>query len=154
MWWYQHGPRAGGGTPSPDSGPFSAGPAIWRRLPLPVANVLRAPTAFSWPRSLLRQFTNFFTVLLNVSGGICLVAHALRPGEGMNVLGLALFGVAALNAIFSFVQEYRAEKAMEETLAEDLLGQFEVEMGLKTPETANIEQADKTLGPSEAVETT
>jgi FemAB-related protein (PEP-CTERM system-associated) len=40
LWWYQHGPRAGGGTPSPDSGPFSAGPAIWRRLPLPVANVL------------------------------------------------------------------------------------------------------------------
>jgi sodium/potassium-transporting ATPase subunit alpha len=76
-------------------------------------NVLKAPTTFSWPRSLLRQFTNFFTLLLSASALICFVAHALRPGEGMNVLGFALFGVSALNALFSFVQEYRAEKAME-----------------------------------------
>ena len=76
-------------------------------------NVLRAATAFSWPRSLLRQFTNFFTVLLNLSAAICFVAHVMRPDEGMNVLGFALFGVSALNALFAFAQEYRAEKAME-----------------------------------------
>jgi len=76
-------------------------------------NVLRTSQTFSWPRSLLRQFTNFFTVLLNVSAGICFVAHVVRPGEGMQVLGFALFGVSALNAAFSFAQEYRAEKAME-----------------------------------------
>jgi sodium/potassium-transporting ATPase subunit alpha len=76
-------------------------------------NVLREPTRFSWTTSLLRQFTNFFTILLIVSAAICFVAHVLRPGEGMNVLGLALSGVAALNAFFAFVQEYRAEKAME-----------------------------------------
>jgi len=76
-------------------------------------NVLHAATTFSWPRSLLRQFTNFFTILLLVSAGICFVAHALRSGEGMNVLGFALFGVAGLNALFAFAQEYRAEKAME-----------------------------------------
>ncbi len=76
-------------------------------------NVLHEASAFSWPASLLRQFLNFFTVLLNVSAVICFVAHVLRPGEGMNVLGFALFGVSALNALFSFVQEYRAERAME-----------------------------------------
>jgi sodium/potassium-transporting ATPase subunit alpha len=76
-------------------------------------NVLHEPTTFSWAGSLLRQFTNFFTILLNVSAAICFVAHVMRPGEGMNVLGFALFGVSALNALFSFVQEYRAEKAME-----------------------------------------
>lgn len=52
------------------------------------------------------------------------------------------------------LDQIRAEKAMEETLAEDLLGQFEVEMGLKTPETAGIEQVEKTIGPPEVAETT
>jgi len=45
------------------------------------------------------------------------------------------------------IEEIEAEKAMEEHMAEDLLGQFEVEMGLKTPATANIGSAVKTLGP-------
>jgi len=76
-------------------------------------NVPRAPTQFSWSERLLAQFTNFFTILLNVSALICFAAHVLQPGESMNVLGFALLGVSALNAGFSFVQEYRAEKAME-----------------------------------------
>jgi FemAB-related protein (PEP-CTERM system-associated) len=40
LWWYQHGPRAGGGTPSPDAGVFSLGPKVWSRLPLALANAL------------------------------------------------------------------------------------------------------------------
>ena len=40
-----------------------------------------------------------------------------------------------------------AEKAMEEQMADDLLSEFEVEMGLKTAETADIESAAKSLGP-------
>jgi sodium/potassium-transporting ATPase subunit alpha len=63
-------------------------------------------------RSLLRQFTNFFTILLFASAAICFIAERLQPGQNMNVLGWALGGVALLNALFSFVQEYRAEKAM------------------------------------------
>ena len=76
-------------------------------------NVLRAATPFSWAKSLGRQFTNFFTILLNASAVICFVAEWIQPGESMNVLGAALLGVSVLNAVFSFVQEYRAEKAME-----------------------------------------
>ena len=45
------------------------------------------------------------------------------------------------------VEEIAAEKAMEEHLADDLLGQFEVEMGLKTAETADISGSEKSLGP-------
>lgn len=64
-------------------------------------------------RSLLRQFTNFFAVLLIISAGLCFVVEHLQPGENMVVLGSVLAGVALLNAVFSFVQEYRADRAME-----------------------------------------
>jgi len=47
------------------------------------------------------------------------------------------------------MEEIEAEKEMESAMAEDLLGQFEVEMGLKTPETAGIESAVKSIGPIE-----
>ena len=40
LWWYQHGPRRGGGTPSPESPAYSWGPRVWRRLPVAVANVV------------------------------------------------------------------------------------------------------------------
>ncbi len=63
-------------------------------------------------RSFLRQLTNFFTLLLFASAGICFVADHLQPGQNMAVLGYALATVALLNALFSFFQEYRAEKAM------------------------------------------
>ncbi len=64
-------------------------------------------------RSLAKQFSNFFTILLLISAIICFVADRVQPGENMAVLGWALFGVALLNALFSFIQEYRAERAME-----------------------------------------
>ncbi len=69
----------------------------------------------SWRRlrSLTHQFTNFFTLLLFASAGICFVAENLQPGQSMLVLGWALAGVALLNALFSFIQEYRAEREME-----------------------------------------
>jgi len=75
-------------------------------------NSVEIPDPWKWVRQLRRQFTNFFTLLLFFSGAICFVADRLQPGESMNVLGWALAGVALLNAGFSFLQEYRAEKAM------------------------------------------
>ncbi|MBI4558226.1 MAG: PspA/IM30 family protein [Candidatus Hydrogenedentes bacterium] len=44
------------------------------------------------------------------------------------------------------IAEIEAEKRMEETQAEDLLRQFEVDMGLKTPETAGVKSQEKALG--------
>ncbi|ADW18263.1 ATPase, P-type (transporting), HAD superfamily, subfamily IC [Desulfobulbus propionicus DSM 2032] len=64
-------------------------------------------------RTLGRQFTNFLAILLFVAAAICFIAHRINPGEGMGVLGWALVVVALVNALFSFFQEYRAERAME-----------------------------------------
>ncbi len=77
------------------------------------ANTLEATRKLWWLASLGRQFSNFFTILLGISAAICFVAEFVQPGESMDILGWALAGVAVLNALFSFAQEYRAERAME-----------------------------------------
>jgi len=76
-------------------------------------NLFEVADRWKLARTLGRQFTNFFALLLIVSAAICFVAHRINPEEGMGVLGWALIVVALLNALFSFIQEYRAEKAME-----------------------------------------
>jgi sodium/potassium-transporting ATPase subunit alpha len=76
-------------------------------------NSVEVRDPWKWPRTLLRQFTNFFTILLILSSAVCFLADSIKPGESMVVLGWALGGVALLNALFSFIQEYRAERAMQ-----------------------------------------
>jgi sodium/potassium-transporting ATPase subunit alpha len=76
-------------------------------------NSLGAPVRFRLLRSLFRQLTNFFSLLLDVAAALCFVADAMQPGERMNILGWALLGVSLLNALFAFLQEYRAERAMQ-----------------------------------------
>jgi sodium/potassium-transporting ATPase subunit alpha len=76
-------------------------------------NILRSPARFRLARSLFRQLTNFFSLLLDVAAVLCFVANAMQPGERMNVLGSALLGVSLLNALFAFLQQYRVERAMQ-----------------------------------------
>jgi phage shock protein A len=47
--------------------------------------------------------------------------------------------------------DIQRETAMEKTMADQALRDFEVELGLVTPETANITEATKELGPAEKV---
>lgn len=51
------------------------------------------------------------------------------------------------------IAEIEAEQRMEEAQAEELLQQFEVDMGLKTPETAGVQPQEKTLGQAETEST-
>src|SRR6187397_2101116 len=46
------------------------------------------------------------------------------------------------------IAEIAAEERMRNVLAEEALSNFEVELGLKSPETAKVEQAAKDLGPA------
>ena len=51
------------------------------------------------------------------------------------------------------IAEIEAEEAMEEALAEQALKEFEIDMGLVTPETAEIDEMPKELGRDKATET-
>lgn len=59
-----------------------------------------------WPAQLARQFTHPLALLL-------FLAAALAFAAGTPVLGLAVLAVIVLNALFAFVQERQAERAVE-----------------------------------------
>lgn len=67
--------------------------------------------------SRLVQFTShladLFAVLLWIAGGLALLASWLGNDTSMRNLAYALFAVIFINALFTFFQEYRAEKASE-----------------------------------------
>ncbi len=59
------------------------------------------------------QFTHFLAILLWVGAGLAFLSDFLNPDSGMSMLGFAIVGVIIINAVFTFIQEYRAEKALE-----------------------------------------
>jgi len=61
----------------------------------------------------LSQLTHFLAILLWIAAVLSFLSGYLHPGEGMLTLGLAIVAVIFINATFTFVQEYRAEKALE-----------------------------------------
>ncbi len=61
---------------------------------------------------LLKEFTHFFALILWLAAGLAFFAEWREPGQGMATLGYAVLGVILVNGLFSFWQEYRAEKAL------------------------------------------
>lgn len=61
---------------------------------------------------LLKEFTHFFALILWLASGLAFFAESKQPGGGMSTLGYAILGVIVINGVFSFWQQYRAERAI------------------------------------------
>jgi len=61
----------------------------------------------------LRQFKNFFALLLIGGGALALSAERLDPGQGNLYIAIALIAVVLLNAAFTYVQELQSERIMD-----------------------------------------
>lgn len=61
----------------------------------------------------LLQFKNFFSILLLTGSILSFVSDRIVPGQGSNYIGWVLLGVTILNAVFTYVQEFKAEQAMK-----------------------------------------
>jgi magnesium-transporting ATPase (P-type) len=70
-------------------------------------NVLAEVERPRWLLRFARNFTNLFALLLWAGAGLALLGQ-------MPELSAAIIGVIVVNALFSFAQEYRAERAVEE----------------------------------------
>jgi sodium/potassium-transporting ATPase subunit alpha len=77
--------------------------------PNEIKEVRKKPLYFSF----FSQFTHFLAILLWMAAALCFLSEYLHPGEGMLTLGLAITAVIFINAFFTFIQEFRTEKALE-----------------------------------------
>ncbi|WP_406657787.1 HAD-IC family P-type ATPase [Methanolobus sp. ZRKC2] len=77
------------------------------------ANILEKRKKESLWKKYFKQYKNFFAILLLFGSTLSFIAEYLDPGQGNIFIAIALLGVVILNATFTFIQEYQAEKIME-----------------------------------------
>jgi magnesium-transporting ATPase (P-type) len=68
-------------------------------------NLLPQPRGPSLARQLFDEMFHFFAIMLWIASGLAFIG-------GMPQLGIAIIAVIVLNGLFSFAQEYRAERAI------------------------------------------
>lgn len=61
----------------------------------------------------LNQFTHFLAILLWIAAILAFVLDYINPHQETKNLGFAIIAVIVINAIFAFIQEYRAERSIE-----------------------------------------
>jgi len=102
-----------GALASLGSGPggLAAGEVARRRSEFGPNRIEAAAKTPLW-LSLGREFTHFFALILWLAAGLAFFAEGFDPGQGMGTLAWAIVGVIGVNGLFSFWQQYRAEKAL------------------------------------------
>ena len=83
-----------------------------RRSSICGMNVLQEIGKESLIKKYLKQYWNFFSMLLLFGSMLSFTAEWLDPGQGNIFIAIALLGVVILNGSFTFIQEYQAEKIM------------------------------------------
>ena len=79
---------------------------VARRLVAYGPNELQRRGRAHWPAQLARQFTHPLALLLFLAAALAFAART-------PLLGLAVLAVIVLNALFAFLQERQAERAVE-----------------------------------------
>jgi magnesium-transporting ATPase (P-type) len=92
-----------------DTGGLSAAEAK-RRQKRYGSNEIRFHRARSPLRMQLEEFLALFPLLLLASSTLSWVAHFMLPGQGYELIAVALLVVVVLNALVPFIQNYKVEK--------------------------------------------
>jgi len=80
--------------------------------PNQIHRVARTPTLVR----LLREFVQFFSVILWAAAALAFIAEWSAPGEGMGRIGVALVACILVSGLFSFWQEHRVERTLNALL--------------------------------------
>ncbi len=83
-----------------------------RRLKKYGGNAIEEIAGPSIASRFFKEFTHFFALILWLAAALAFFAEWKNPGQGMVMLGYAVLGVILINGVFSFWQEYRAQKAL------------------------------------------
>ena len=79
-------------------------------------NEIAASEKKNYIKEYLKQYVQFFAILLEVASLLSFVADHYIPNEGSDILGYAIAAAVFINATFAFWQEYKADQAMEALL--------------------------------------
>ncbi|WP_208597704.1 cation-translocating P-type ATPase [Desulfogranum mediterraneum] len=75
-------------------------------------NLLEEEEAKNYLSLYLKEYFQFFAILLEVAALLSFVADYYAPDQGNDILGYAILGAVIINATFTFWQQYRADRAM------------------------------------------